>query len=138
MKHKNHIFYHLICILVIGILFLALFLNNSANVEVKQLNEDEFSSLIENESVFLLNTHIPYEGEIEGTDLIIKDWENINLYVDKLPEDKSMPIAVYCRSGRMSAEAAKQLVSLGYKNVYNLEGGMNAWRESGREIVKNE
>ncbi|GAD04602.1 hypothetical protein HQ45_04040 [Porphyromonas crevioricanis] len=37
--------------------------------------------------------------------------------------DKNCHLAVYCRSGARSAKAAKILVSLGYKKVYNLEGG---------------
>jgi rhodanese-related sulfurtransferase len=40
--------------------------------------------------------------------------------------DKEAKIVVYCRSGRRSAEAAKVLKELGYKNVYDL-GGINSW-----------
>ena len=31
---------------------------------------------------------------------------------------------------------SQQLIDLGYKNVYNLEGGMNAWQASGKEIYE--
>lgn len=31
----------------------------------------------------------------------------------------------------MSAEAAEELVALGYKDVWDLEGGMDAWRRAG-------
>ena len=60
----------------------------------------------------------------------------MSLYQDKLPVDKNAPIALYCRSGRMSADAGEQLLALGYTNVYDLHGGMIAWKESGRDIVE--
>jgi rhodanese-related sulfurtransferase len=41
-----------------------------------------------------------------------------------------------CRSGRMSAIAAEKLVSLGFTNIWNLDGGMVAWEQAGFEIEK--
>lgn len=40
--------------------------------------------------------------------------------------DKTALILVYCRSGRRSAGAAKQLIRMGYTNVYDF-GGINDW-----------
>ncbi len=102
---------------------------------VSDLESDEFEEFVESDNVFIINTHTPYIGEIEGTDLIAKDWQNIASYEDQLPENKNAPIGVYCRSGSMSSSAASQLIDLGYTNVYNLEGGMNAWRDSGRTLI---
>ena len=48
-----------------------------------------------------------------------------------LPIDKT--IAVYCRSGKRSANAAGILVKEGFK-VVNLEGGIMAWKEAGMPI----
>ena len=104
--------------------------------KVELLEPDAFETLITDKDVFVLQTHLPYEGEIEGTDFILEDWEHVNLYQDLLPADKNTKIAVYCRSGRMSADAAQQLLALGYTNVYDLKGGMIAWKESGRMIVE--
>lgn len=44
---------------------------------------------------------------------------------------KSAPIAIYCRSGRRSADAASALTKAGY-TVYNLKGGYLAWSEAGK------
>lgn len=127
----------LVLILTLLALSLLLFflMSKSKDTQIKLINSSAFENLIKNESVFVLNVHTPYYGEINGTDAIIEDWQNIALYKDKLPRDLNTPIAVYCRSGRMSASAAQQLKELGYKNIYDLEGGMNAWVESGRGII---
>lgn len=102
---------------------------------IELLSPEEFEKVIQNENVFLLNVHTPYQGQIDKTDGIIEDWENIGKYMNKLPTNTSIPIAVYCRSGRMSESVAKELKEMGYQKIYDLEGGMNAWEESGREII---
>lgn len=43
---------------------------------------------------------------------------------------RDKPIVLVCRSGRRSQTAAELLASLGYRQLFNLEGGMIAWRES--------
>ena len=42
--------------------------------------------------------------------------------------NKEKPVALYCRSGRRSKAAAKQLSQAGF-NVVELDGGYNAWKE---------
>ena len=108
---------------------------NTIPGSIELLSPKEFEKIIQNESVFLLNVHTPYSGKINGTDEIIEDWENLEKYMEKLPMDVSIPIAVYCRSGKMSADASKQLLEMGYQKIYELDGGMTAWEESGRKII---
>lgn len=50
--------------------------------------------------------------------------------------DPDKPVLVYCRSGGRSARAAKQLEKLGYEVVYDLKGGITAWKKAGKEVVK--
>lgn len=107
--------------------------NATGSVEV--LSPDEFERIIQDENVFLLNVHTPYQSQIEGTDEIIEDRENIEKYMDKLPKDISVPMAVYCRSGRMSESVTEDLRKMGYQKIYDLEGGMNAWENSGRKLI---
>ena len=82
----------------------------------------------------VINVHVPFEGAIAGTDLTIA-FDQIRRDVAKLPTDLQSPIAIYCRSGRMSAVAARTLAELGYTNVVELEGGMNSWVAAGRVLV---
>ncbi len=50
--------------------------------------------------------------------------------VKKLKKDKE--VVVYCRTGNQSIWAIKRLMGMGYKNLYNLKGGYNAWQRSHR------
>jgi rhodanese-related sulfurtransferase len=82
------------------------------------------------ESFLLINTHIPDEGDIPGTDLSIP-YNEISAYLDQLPADKDAEIVLYCRSDNMSRSAAEDLAELGYTNLKNLDGGFIAWRNAG-------
>lgn len=53
----------------------------------------------------------------------------------KLIANHSEPIYVICRSGRRSMAACLALLSLGYKHIYNVEGGILAWIEKGYPVV---
>ena len=91
----------------------------------------EFHKLVEDEGVVVVNTHVPFEGDLPGTDLSVPYDEIGQSPRDRLPGDENARIAVYCKSGRMSAQAAEKLVALGYEDVWDLEGGMDGWRRAG-------
>lgn len=111
--------------------------NKGAQSAVRDVESIAFRNLIAKSDVFTVNVHTPYEGEIAGTDAFIP-YDTITASLDKLPKDKNVKIALYCKSGRMSAEAAKTLNALGYTNVYQLVGGMNAWEKSGYTVKRND
>lgn len=77
--------------------------------------------------------HVPYEGHIDGTDAFVS-YETIGMR-DGLSEDRGAPLALYCRSGDMSEQAGADLVALGYTNIVDLDGGMNAWVAAGLEFL---
>jgi len=65
-------------------------------------------------------------------------YDSLSFYVERLPRDKSTPIYTFCRAGRRSGIAADFLKSIGYENVYNVAGGILAWKEAGYETVTGE
>ena len=83
----------------------------------------------------LVNVHVPYEGEIDGTDTFLP-YDQVANRLSELPAAKDARVLVYCRSGRMSIEAARTLVRLGYTNVLELDGGMIAWEQAGQRLVQ--
>ena len=95
-----------------------------------------FSELITNPDVILLDVRTAdeyAEGHIEGAILIDqKQSDFMEKAKDTLPIDKT--IAVYCRSGRRSGNAADKLADIGYKCV-NLKGGIIAWKEAGMPVT---
>jgi rhodanese-related sulfurtransferase len=54
--------------------------------------------------------------------------------VDELPKGK--PMVVYCAKGGRSAQACTFLAAKGFKELYNLAGGIEAWLKEGGEVVK--
>jgi rhodanese-related sulfurtransferase len=97
----------------------------------------ELKALLATKDFFFVNTHIPYEGEIADTDASIP-FDRTQEEIRRFPADKSAKIVLYCRSGRMSEIAARELVTLGYASVFNLEGGMNAWLRAGYPLLNKQ
>lgn len=48
----------------------------------------------------------------------------------ELAKVRDLPIAVYCKAGTISSQAAARLVKAGFKHVYWLGGGLTAWRQA--------
>ena len=95
-----------------------------------------FAELIADSGVVILDVRTAAEfteGHIQGAILIDQGQSD---FMEKakaaLPIDKK--IAIYCRSGRRSANAAGKLGDVGYKCV-NLKGGIIAWKEAGKPVV---
>ena len=115
-----------------------------ANDIVKRLSYEESKLLIENHKTVIIDVREESEVYSQG---IIKNAIHIPRGLiefqlkpdsDKNPVsiDSETNILVYCAGGYRSALAAKSLIDLGFKNVYNL-GGFQEWVESGGEIQAN-
>lgn len=96
-----------------------------------------FAELIADTNVVVLDVRTAAEfaeGHIQRAILIDQGQSD---FVEKakatLPTDKK--IAVYCRSGRRSANAAGILADIGYQCV-NLKGGIIAWQEANMPVTK--
>ena len=96
---------------------------------------DRLAEMLKTKDFTLVNVKTPYIGEISGTDLYIP-YDQLTTRAAELPKSKDAKILVYCRSGVESAQGAQTLLNLGYTNVWNLDGGMNAWTTSGRTLIQ--
>lgn len=93
----------------------------------------ELNQMLDSKDFLFINVHIPNEGEIPGTDLHFP-YDQISTLRSQLPEELESKIVLYCRSGSMSAIAARELVGLGYSQIYNLDGGFRAWIQAGYDF----
>jgi rhodanese-related sulfurtransferase len=100
--------------------------------DVDLVGPNEFAGRIADPEAVVVNVHVPYEGEIAGTDLFVPFDQVASS--DQLPSDHDRPLVVYCRTGDMSATATATLVDMGYTDVTDLEGGMVAWSAAGRPL----
>ncbi len=98
--------------------------------EYRDIMVPELRSMLENKDFPLINVHTPFAGNLPGTDDTLP-FDDISSVLDRLPADKDARVVLYCRTGPMSERAARDLVALGYTNVYNLVGGFSAWAEAG-------
>ncbi len=97
------------------------------------ISAEQLAKMLQQKSFTLINVHIPYEGELPDTDFMIP-FDQIKNYQTELPA-KDAAIVLYCRSGAMSTQAAKDLVALGYTNVFELDGGFSGWQAAGYPIL---
>ena len=103
---------------------------NFENADVK-----EFSELTREPNTVILDVRTPAEyaeGHIEGSILIDqKESDFVERVKEAIPTDKT--IAIYCRSGRRSANAAEILAREGYRCV-NLKDGIIGWKQAGLPV----
>ena len=92
----------------------------------------ELNTMLKDKDFVLINVHIPFAGNIAGTDQSIA-YDEIEQNLSQLP-DRDAKIVLYCRSGHMSQIAAEKLVALGYTNIWNLKGGMIEWEKQGFDL----
>ena len=69
-------------------------------------------------------------GSITGEMNIVYD----DAFATKLSNLEQKPIFVYCGSGIRSAKAAKILREKGFNPVYEMDGGLKAWKAAGSPI----
>lgn len=72
-------------------------------------------------------------GHISGAMNIDVEGMSFNSEIAKL--DKNATYAVYCRSGRRSAIAVKEMKDAGFKNLFNMKAGTEEWSAAGLPLV---
>ncbi len=79
------------------------------------------------------------EPEFEQLRLAFADirlpYDSLSGLLGLLPQDTTAEMYCFCRTGRRSAISTDYLRSIGYTNVYNVSGGIAAWRQAGYPTV---
>lgn len=92
---------------------------------IKQLSARELDQK-KGMAILDVRTNKEYEqGHIPGS--VHVQLSEIGDKVKKLKKDKEL--VVYCQNGSRGVWAIKRLMGMGYKNLYNLKGGYNAWKK---------
>ena len=118
-------------ILIIMSIFSSIFGLNAQQLEgVEVLEPNAYKNAISNNSVQLIDVRTTREynsGHItDAINVDVSNRKNFQEYFEKL--DREAPVYLYCRSGSRSQSAAKLLVQLGFKTVYDLKGGYLNWK----------
>ncbi len=98
----------------------------------------EFQKLLSDDAVQLVDARTPAEyrnGHIEkAVNMDINDL-NFDKQIQEL--DMDQPVAVYCKGGNDSKEAAKKLSKAGFKKIYKLDKGLDEWIKQNKPVVKS-
>lgn len=100
------------------------------------MSPEAFRNVTADPATFTIDVHVPEQDHIPGTDAFIP-YNRVAEYRHLLPEDRTAPIAVYCKTDTMSRQVVHILTNLGYENIYHLNGGTQAWRGAGLPVEDN-
>ena len=98
---------------------------------MKNITVEELKQKMERgEKVNLVDVREPHEfAEVNIGGRLVPLGKVQTMQVEELEDLKDEEVIVYCRSGRRSMMACLVLDQLGFKDTYNLEGGILAWQE---------
>ena len=125
----------------LSILAISLLLSgcNSGGNEIQMVSPEQVYEAVyggEEKDIQLVDVRTEAEYSVSH----LKDAQNICVSSKDFQEkvaglDKSKPVYVYCKGGGESAQAAQILKEMGFTKVYDLQGGIDNWEESGLETV---
>ena len=96
----------------------------------------EYQQRLENgEKIHLLDVREDDEvaaGHLGGLHLPLG--QVLSMMTDDIEDWKDEEIVIHCRAGHRSLQAALMLETMGFTNVKNLEGGIQAWQAAGGEV----
>ncbi|MGH2666426.1 thioredoxin domain-containing protein [Flavobacterium sp.] len=115
-------------------LFLICFLMTGCNGQgLKTVDVTTFAEKLKStENPQLLDVRTPEEYTTEHIDNAANvNWNGDDFTTKAEKCDKNKPVFVYCKVGGRSAQAASKLQELGFKEIYNLDGGIMKWNAAG-------
>lgn len=99
---------------------------------VAELTPEAFAARMASPEAVVVNVHVPYAGELAGTDHFVPYDQTLRGLATLSRDDD---LLLYCQTGTMSEAAAQELLDDGFSRVAHLAGGMEAWQDSGREVL---
>jgi rhodanese-related sulfurtransferase len=113
--------------------FVILSCNGQAAKNIKTIEAKDFAETMNTtQNPQILDARTPEEfteGHIDNAANV--NWLGDRFVADAEKFDKTKPVFVYCKSGRRSKKATEKLQELGFKNIYELEGGFMKWSAAG-------
>ncbi|HEV3113263.1 MAG TPA: molybdopterin-synthase adenylyltransferase MoeB [Candidatus Binataceae bacterium] len=105
---------------------------DEARASIKQVGAEEARDLMKNSGAVVVDVRESDEwrqGHIPEAIFIPRGFLELRVE-DKIPDHKA-PVILQCASGTRSLLAARTLREMGYENLYNMNGGFNAWKDKG-------
>ena len=128
MKKITHIFLFIVALIISSCFGEA--------TKITTISITEYNPETEKKGV-LIDVRTPKEfaeGHLPGA--ININVQNVD-FSEKMNEiSKKEKVYLYCKSGNRSTKATSILDTLGYKHIYNLDGGFLAWDEAGKPVEK--
>ncbi len=131
---------------ILSLLFVAIFAlscnTNSQSADQAQTNSGvlsitEFEKKLSAPKVQVLDVRTAAEyRNAHLKNALQADWLDKAQFADRTQYlNKSVPVLLYCASGVRSGQAMELLLSQGFKEVYNLSGGMSSWKMEGKPVI---
>jgi rhodanese-related sulfurtransferase len=117
--------------------FLQLAGQNADSVKYQSLEPNDFHlQYLRTDSSILIDVREPFEfkGKRIKDAINIPSSGNLENAADTL--NKKFAYFLYCTSGYRSSRAAESFYDKGFRKLYNLEGGINAWKKERMPVVK--
>ncbi|MEQ1554922.1 MAG: rhodanese-like domain-containing protein [Ferruginibacter sp.] len=106
------------------------------NAQSNTITVNEFEKGVLKKNIQLLDVRTA--GEYQSghlTNALQADWNNDKQFAERTKAlDKTKPIYVYCLSGGRSSAAMEWLSKNGFVAVYNMKGGINAWKQANKPV----
>lgn len=116
-----------VCALIIALAYDA----NGQTVDV-----NTFENKITKKEVQILDVRTPEEFDLGHlSNAMLANWNEKDEFIRRIAAlDKDEPVYIYCLSGKRSAEAANVLRDIGFSEVIELQGGINAWKQGDKRL----
>ncbi len=112
------------------------FVKKAATI-IKQVTPEKAKEMIDKGGIIIIDVRTTREyrkGTIPGALHIPRGL--LEFKITKAVKDPNQKILIFCAKGGRGALATKTLMDMGYKNVYNLKGGIKAWKAAGYPVGK--